>query len=265
MGATAAPPKLVAAWRTAALARIDPSGSARSAVPGSASSSIASVRAGSFVLMRMELPHSRCRSSIESSRTMRPDLITPKLVAMRSSWSRTWLEITMVTPRSRLRRTRAPRMALVDSGSSPLNGSSSKSRSGPPTSASASPRRCFMPRENFLTRRLPVSARPTSSSSSRQCALGRTTPRASALHMRFSSAENVGRMPGSSMSAPTRENPSRARRCAPKSSTEPEVGRTSPAIIFIAVDLPAPFLPTNPYISPAATHMSRLSTARLLP
>ena len=204
----------------------------------------------------MELPHSRCSSSTESSRTMRPEQITPKRVAMRSSWSRTWLEMTMVTPRSRLICTSAPRMSRVVSGSSPLKGSSSRSRSGPPTSASASPRRCFMPRENFLTRRFPVSARPTSSSSSRQCASGRTTPTAIALHIRFSSAENVGRMPGSSISAPMREKSccelrvacatSATPRVTPNNSISPEVGRTSPAIIFMAVDLPAPFLPTKP-------------------
>ena len=71
----------------------------------------------------------------------------------------------------------------------------------------------------------------------------------SAFIMRFSNAEKFGSRPGCSISVPMREkaleNPPSVR-CSSKSLMLPDVGVTSPAIIFMVVDLPAPFFPTKP-------------------
>ena len=69
--------------------------------------------------------------------------------------------------------------------------------------------------------------------------------------MRFSVAEKLGSVPGSSMRAPMCEGVPeklRGRRAAfsPSTLRLPELGATSPAAIFMVVDLPAPFLPTKP-------------------
>ena len=48
------------------------------------------------------------------------------------------------------------------------------------------------------------------------------------------------------MSAPTRKSPSPPGRASPNSRISPSVGVTSPQTIFMTVDLPAPFFPTNP-------------------
>ena len=66
-------------------------------------------------------------------------------------------------------------------------------------------------------------------------------------------------MPGSSISAPMREKdveklaareadafPCARTDTGENNESSPEVGATRPAIIFMVVDLPAPFLPTNP-------------------
>ena len=61
-------------------------------------------------------------------------------------------------------------------------------------------------------------------------------------------------MPGASMSAPTRDIPAdgaasprtSAPARPPNSSISPSVGATSPHTIFMTVDFPAPFFPTNP-------------------
>lgn len=76
-------------------------------------------------------------------------------------------------------------MARVASGSSPLKGSSSSSTSGLPSSAMASPSRCFMPSENPRTFLLPTEESPTSLSTSSQRAGPSTMPQASAFAMRF--------------------------------------------------------------------------------
>ena len=77
-------------------------------------------------------------------------------------------------------------MARVPSGSRPFSGSSSNSRSGEPTSASARPSRCFMPSEKPLAFFLPTPSSPTSASVSRQRAGASATPMARAFAMRFS-------------------------------------------------------------------------------
>ena len=94
--------------------------------------------------------------------------------------------MTTVTPSVWFSRTMRFRMARVPSGSRPLNGSSSSSRSGEPTSASARPSRCFMPSEKPFAFFLPTPSRPTSASASRQRAGASTTPKARAFAMRFS-------------------------------------------------------------------------------
>ena len=64
-------------------------------------------------------------------------------------------------------------------------------------------------------------------------------------------------MPGASMSAPMRGAPSPPERLpgpawepaparSPNSSISPSVGVASPQTIFMTVDFPAPFFPTNP-------------------
>ena len=117
---------------------------------------------------------------------MVPFAMTPKRVATRSSWSSTCELMTMVTPNVSFSRTSRLRMARVPSGSRPFRGSSSRSKSGEPISASARPSRCFMPSENPRAFFLPVSGSPTSASVSRQRAGASTTPMASAFAIRFS-------------------------------------------------------------------------------
>src|SRR5262245_57072528 len=51
----------------------------------------------------------------------------------------------------------------------------------------------------------------------------------------------------------------------PATRTEPDVGRTSVAIVLIVVVLPAPFGPRRPNTSPAPTEKDTPSTARTLP
>ena len=117
----------------------------------------------------------------------------------------------------------------------------------------ASPKRCFMPKENPLARLRPVSDRPTWESRSAHAFLGLGTPSANARAIMLSIALIFGNTPGFSISTPTRctmppdcRAPARAFTGRPNTSTPPSSGEASPAIIFIAVDLPAPFLPTNP-------------------
>ena len=74
---------------------------------------------------------------------------------------------------------------------------------------------------------------------------------ASAFIIMFSVAEKFGSTPGSSIRAPMREGapeklPATCERSSPNSASCPALGVASPAIIFIVVDLPAPFLPTKP-------------------
>lgn len=110
-----------------------------------------------------------------------------------------------------------------------------------------------MPRENPLARLRPVSDRPTWESRSAHAFRGLGTPSAKARAIMLSIAFIFGNMPGFSISTPTRctappvrRIPARAFTGRPNTSTPPSSGEASPAIIFIAVDLPAPFLPTNP-------------------
>ena len=52
---------------------------------------------------------------------------------------------------------------------------------------------------------------------------------------------------------------------SPPTGTVPEVGRSSPRIIRIVVDLPAPFGPRNPVTCPGLTWKSIPSTATVWP
>src|SRR5215472_3820344 len=54
-------------------------------------------------------------------------------------------------------------------------------------------------------------------------------------------------------------------RSTPSNETVPEVGAVSPARQLKKVDLPAPFGPIRPMISPSATVRSALRTAKKLP
>ena len=154
--------------------------------------------------------------------------------------------MSTVTPHSRLRRTIRSRMSRAASGSRPFRGSSSSSTSGSPSSASATPRRCFIPAEKRLTFCLPASAKSTAASSCVHATRGPTSPNASALTIMLSNAERSGYTPGCSMRVPTRGCASQGASCFPSTKMSPSSGGMRPAMSFMVVDLPDPFLPMSP-------------------
>ena len=150
--------------------------------------------------------------------------------------------------------------------SRPVNGSSSSTSRGSCSSARSSASRCRMPRENPLTRRRARSAgrRARAPRRRRRRHRGRTARR---------------RTPGSA--APTardrgaaRARAGRCRRAARRRARRPDARRTAPrpllgatsvASMPISVDLPAPFGPSRPTMSPGARVSETCDTARRRP
>ena len=77
-------------------------------------------------------------------------------------------------------------------------------------------------------------------------AFARGTPSASARTITLSRPVSPGWIPGLSMSAPRRRLVQPGAWRSPRISISPAVGSTSPASIFMSVDLPAPLRPTKP-------------------
>lgn len=156
------------------------------------------------------------------------------------------------------------RTHTIPSGSSPFTGSSRNRVAGSPSDATARPRRCPIPSEKPPTRlrateSIPV--RPITSSTRRapiRCV--------AAMARRWSRALRPGWMDVASSSAPTSRNGARCRAYGrPFTERAPAIGRSSPMIIRIVVDFPAPFGPRNPVTTPGRTVKSTPSTAALPP
>ena len=150
------------------------------------------------------------------------------------------------------------------SGSSPLVGSSSSSRSGSPSRASSSPAFCRFPldssrtgRSRSTSRRLARSVTPGSWSSPRSRA---RCPAVSRAVSRGHSRTSPGRYPVRACTATRSRQASR-----PCTRAEPAVGRRNPISSRSVVVLPAPFGPRKPSTSPARTSSVSRSSASSRP
>ncbi len=141
-------------------------------------------------------------------------------------------------------------------------GSSSTSRSGSDTTATAKRARCSWPPESLFTRRPAISVqrarrRAASTGIGRRCAAA-TSATASRTVVSGSSA------PPWSI-APTRPETTAVRGSAPKSSAWPSVGVERPSARSTVVVLPAPFGPRRATTSPGRIVRSTPSTATTAP
>ena len=121
-----------------------------------------------------------------------------------------------------------------------------------------------MPREKPPAFLPATSLSPTSRSTS--STRDRAIPFDAAIHCRCARAERFGCTHFASSSAPTVRSGWLC--CAyglPCTSASPLVGRSSPSIIRMVVDLPAPFGPRNPVTRPGGTVNVRSSTAFVSP
>ena len=156
------------------------------------------------------------------------------------------------------------RIQRMPSVSRPLTGSSRITVWGSPSSAAAMPSRWPMPREKPPARRRATSRRPTASitSSTRE----RPMPQVWAIASRWWWALRPGWTERASSSAPTSRSGAGCWRYGlPLTVTDPPVGASSPRIIRMVVDLPAPFGPRKPVTTPGRTVKLRSSTASLAP
>lgn len=141
-------------------------------------------------------------------------------------------------------------------------GSSSTSRSGSLTSATANRTRCFCPPESPVARRLARSSMPA-----RRSASGTL----SGARCRLALMPTVSPTVASSSSAPPcsiapiRPTATASPGVLPKIVTPPLSGVVSPSSMSTVVDVPAPFGPSNATTSPGAITRSTPSTARTCP
>ena len=174
----------------------------------------------------------------------------------RSTTSRICVVITMVTPRA----TSAARMRLIVrlvTGSMPSKGSSSSTTRGACTSAAASASFFFMPKLYSATSARLGGARSSASNSSfsRDVMLASSSPYMRPTKRRYSGPVSVSNRPISSGITPiVRLTPiGSATTSRPSTVMRPELGRSSPVIIFSVVDLPAPLRPSSPRNAPGAS------------
>ncbi len=174
-----------------------------------------------------------------------------------------WLETSTVRP-SRASRRINSRIQMMPSGSSPFDGSSSRTTGGSPSSAAAMPSRWRMPREYVLTRRRATEASPASSSTSSTRRSGRRLLAASTR--RWSRAVREPCAACASSRAPTwRSGSSSVAYARPPRVAVPDVGRSRPSTSRMVVDFPAPLGPRNPVTRPGTTLKVSRSTARVVP
>ena len=142
------------------------------------------------------------------------------------------------------------RIHRMPSGSRPLTGSSRMSVCGSPSSAAAMPSRCPMPSENPPARLPATAARPTISMTSST----RRAADAVVCGQRQQVVAGADR-PVWTAAPPAARRPRAAARRAraygvPLTRDRAAVGASSPRIIRIVVDLPAPLGPRNPVTMP---------------
>ena len=159
--------------------------------------------------------------------------------------------ISTVRP-SRARARTKSRTQRMPSGSRPFTGSSRISTSGSPSSAQARPRRWPIPSENLPALRPATSLRPTMPRTSSTRFL--ENPLAAATQRRCAAALRLGWTHLASSSVPTFSSGRLYSAYAlPSMRAVPLVGSSSPTIIRIVVDLPAPLGPKNPVTIPGET------------
>ncbi len=140
----------------------------------------------------------------------------------------------------------------MPSGSRPLNGSSSMTTGGSPSSAAAIPRRWRMPSEKPPALRRAAAPRPACSMTSSTRRAG--TPCEWASHSRWLRAVRLGCSAEASSSAPRcRSGRRRVRYGTPPTRAFPSSAASRPRITRMVVDLPAPFGPTKPVTRPGRT------------
>jgi len=207
-------------------------------------------------------------SSMRSTATRRPARSTATRVQVRSTSDRTWEEWNTVRPASPALR-RSAKTSSRTSGSSPVVGSSSTSRSGSCCIAPIRPTFCFVPRElSRMGRSMSAGdRRRRSQSSARNSGLQGTAPvgRSSSRKSSMRSPDNCS----SSCSSPGRY-PTRARTPgsvlgSPNRRASPRVGRMRSSNRRIVVVFPAPFGPRKPRTSPGSTVKSSPSSPTVSP
>ena len=192
-----------------------------------------------------------------------PCPITMRCCAVCAISDSRWLDTSTVRP-SAASRCMNWRIHRMPSGSKPLTGSSNSSTGGSPNSAPARPSRCDMPSENDPARLPATAVRPTNSST--WSTRAREMPLVAAIQRKCARAERFGCTHLASSKAPTtRSGSSSWAYGTPLIKARPEVGRSSPRIIRIVVDLPAPFGPRNPVTWPGRTVNVRFCTAGVEP
>ena len=173
-----------------------------------------------------------------------------------------------VVPFSFSRNSRSQRMWRA-CGSSPVVGSSRRRTFGSLTSPRAIVRRRFMPPDRAWTFDLAfsVSCANSRSSSAFGPSSARVMPKKRPYMMRFSRTRS-----SSSRLSCCGMTPRCARTCGPwspgsmpRTDSSPPVRSSVPPIMRIVVDLPAPFGPSSPKLSPGATSKSMPSTATKSP
>src|SRR5690606_19669206 len=218
--------------------------------PALASTSIAWARAVVRTVTRPREAASISSATPRSART-RPLPTTTSCPAVSSSSLIRWLDTSTARPSAASDRSR-PRIHRIPSGSRPLNGSSSMSTGGSPSSAAAIPSRWRMPSEYPPARRRATASSPTWPITSSTRLL--PNPCEWASHSRWSRPVRLGCSAPAASSAPTCvSGASRLRYGLPPTSASPSSGISRPRMTRIVVDLPAPFGPTKPVTRPGRT------------
>ena len=155
----------------------------------------------------------------------------------------------------------APQLAALDCGSSPVVGSSRKSRSGRPAIAHAIDSRCFCPPESLPTHG--VALRFELDRLEQLVDGGARIVERAKQTQRLCDGQLVGELRFLQLDAESLAEP--CRRCLPNGGRgprrRPASAASSPSRISIDVVLPAPFGPSRPKHSPRCTSRSRPLTA----
>jgi len=182
-----------------------------------------------------------------------------------SARSRSCVATTTIAPSDASVRSR-PATTLTAASSRPVNGSSKSTRRGWCTRARSRASRCRIPREKPWTSSSARSVRPARSSAASTIARS-VRPYIRAKNVRFCRAESSGYRYNSCARRPIRRRSaapaSGARR--PPNLTSPLVGIANVASSPISVDLPAPFGPSRPTMSPALNVSDTRDSARRRP
>ena len=219
------------------------------------------------------------RTRIRQSRVRRPAIAAPtstELPSRRntassmtsSSSASTWLDTSTVRPSAANRRSRC-RSSTRAAGSSPDAGSSSRSTRGSCTSARASPRRCFCPRESTRAGAVASEVSSTSSRSSSARALAASFGRSCSrpVTISVSRADSAPQVPRESGIQP--RSARAAWGCSIGSTSPmrivPASGVSSEASMRNSVVLPEPLGPTRPVTAPARARNETSRTASTLP